>query len=82
MTYKLTSLVKVFLKQSKVPLYRRVSPGFGLGWVCKRTWEKKMPFAATLHLLQFVHLSSFKVCWLEKLDLTSIERSENAQCQN
>lgn len=63
MTYKLTSLVKVFLKQSKVPLYRRVSPGFGLAWVCKRTWEKKMPFAATLHLLQFVHLSLRFVDW-------------------
>lgn len=30
-TSALTSLAKVFLKQSKVPLYRRVSPGLGLG---------------------------------------------------
>lgn len=30
-TFTLTSLAKVFLKQSKVPLYRRVSPGLGLG---------------------------------------------------
>lgn len=64
----LTSLAKVFLKQSKVPLYRRVSPGFGLGWVCNRTWGK---YAGLTNVtcdqwLQYVTLEIllFKVwCW-------------------